>query len=85
MACAAPVASPMILLPPTPTDPTFLYRETLRPHLGQTLLATMAAAKVARGLHHGLVKLTAGQGWIGWCSGKLLSKFPCSCWMLSHC
>ena len=43
----------------------------LHPHL-----ATMVAVKVARGLHDGRVEPTAGQGWLDWCTGWLLSKSP---------
>ena len=72
----ASMASLVIVPPPKPADCAFLSREALRPAPGRTLLATMVAVKVARGLHHDLVGPTDGQGWLGLCPGRLLSKTP---------
>ena len=54
----------------------FLSRKALCPCLGQTYLAMMVVVKVIRSLYHGHVELTVGEGWLGGCPGRVLSKVP---------
>ena len=67
-----PSASSAMTPSPHPVEPTVSSRAALRPRPGRALLAEMAATKVARLLHHGLVDQIAGRGWLCWCPGRLL-------------